>query len=216
MYLPDERGAVPGGAQPGRDGRGLRAAPEGAEAAVGPGVVEHAVVVRELAGEDGSARGRAQGLRHVGAVEGAPVLADERGQTRHHRGGPEIQVVGEDEDDVGPARGRHGSGGGRGGGSAGRSAPARRKDPGKDEGYPTTRGQGGHLFLTAPGGTGAAGPAHSRPQGAQPHAAGAAHQQRHHARGGHGLTGREPKEPNDWTGSARSLPARLRDVNWSG
>ena len=111
QVLADHGRAVALGLEPGGERRALLARiVERLEAPVRRSVEEHAVVVAIHAGEDRGARGAADRDADVGGRERDPAIADEALDPGHEREGPRVEVIGDDEDDVGGAlrRGRHG------------------------------------------------------------------------------------------------------------
>ena len=103
--LTEQRGAVAGGLQPGRDGRVLETAPvQLLEPAVGQLVAQDLRVVGILPAQDRGPRRAAEGIADEEVVEPRALVLHQRLGLRHVGVRGDILVVGQDQHDVGPRR----------------------------------------------------------------------------------------------------------------
>ncbi|KRT77388.1 MAG: hypothetical protein XU14_C0014G0043 [Armatimonadetes bacterium CSP1-3] len=138
QVLPHQRGPVSRGLEPGGD-RGLVVADrlELLEAAARRRIGQDLVVAHVLTAEDGTARRAAQGVGHEEVGERRPLIRDQSLQLRHDRDRLRIQVIGENEDDVGAVgsgRGGRGAGESQHGGPQGQADEQDKKPVGPNEG----------------------------------------------------------------------------------
>jgi hypothetical protein len=141
QVLAEQAGPVAGGVE--LHGHRVRLGPPAkrGEPAVRPGVVEHAVVVGVAAAEDGRPRRRAQGGGRVGPGEARAGIGHERAEVGKAGRGVGVEVVGDDEHDVGAGRLRGGDGGRGRGRDRGSAATGRREGKAQPQ---ERAGTGGH------------------------------------------------------------------------